>query len=347
LSALLQPRLINGPFEDPALYLGFRFSRRAILFDLGDLARLSSREILRVTHAFVSHTHMDHFAGFDRLLRPWLHRTGTLALVGPVGFIEQVEHRLRSYSWNLLDANSIDFRLLVSEFDGDRVASAAEFRAREGFSRRALPPTELAPGLVLSEPDFAVEAVALDHGITSLGFALRQNIRVNVWRTALDEMGYPVGPWLNEAKRAMRRGMPDDHLVEVPGHGAVALGRMRERAFRLSRGQSLAYVTDAADHAANRARIVRLAAGADHLFIETAFLHRDRALAEATGHLTAQAAGEIARAAEVGRVTPFHFSGRYLADPEVLATELYDAFGRERNRMAGLPRDARVGDDSQ
>ena len=327
MSALVQPRLVNGPFEDPALYLDFRFFRRAILFDLGDLARLSSRELLRVTHAFVSHTHMDHFAGFDRLLRPWLHRTGTLTLVGPTGFVRQVEHRLRSYSWNLLDASSIDFRLLIWEFDGDRLATGAEFRAREAFACCELPTPELPPGLVLSEPDLVVEAAALDHGIPSLAFVLRQNIRVNVWRTALDELGYPVGPWLNEAKRAMLRGMPDDHRVEVPEHGAVALRWLRERAFRITRGQTLAYVTDAADHAANRARIVRLAAGADHMFIETAFLHRDRALAEVTGHLTARAAGEIARAAGVGRVTPFHFSGRYLADPEDLSRELKDAFG--------------------
>ena len=134
MSDLVRPWLVNGPFEDPALYLEFLHSRRAMLFDLGDLARLSSRQLLRVTHAFVSHTHMDHFAGFDRLLRSWLHRAGTLALVGPLGFIEQVERRLMSYRWNLLDESSIDFRLLVSEFDGDRLNHVAEFRAREAFA---------------------------------------------------------------------------------------------------------------------------------------------------------------------------------------------------------------------
>ena len=326
MSWLVQPRLVNGPFDDPGVYLDFRFGRRAILFDLGDLSPLSSRELLRVSHVFVSHTHVDHVAGFDRLFRLFLHRPSPLTLVGPVGFADQVEHRIRSFTWNLLDGNSVDFRLCAMDYDGRRLIRGAEFRAREAFARRAVEPPEVPDGVAWAEADFRIEAVALDHGIPSLAFALKEVLQVNVWRGVLNEMGLPPGPWLNDAKRAVRMGLPDDHVLQVPGGATVELGELKDRALHIAPGQAVAYVTDAAPHGRNRARILQLAGGADQLFIEAVFLEADRPLALASHHLTAWEAGAIAREAGARHVTPFHHSARYLAEPEALRQELFESF---------------------
>lgn len=323
---LVQSRLVNDPFSDPGIYLDFRYGRRAILFDLGDLSPLSARELLRVSHAFVSHTHVDHIAGFDRLFRLCLHRPSPLTLVGPPGFTVQMEHRIRSFTWNLLDESSVDFCLRAMDYDGLRLVKAAEFHAREAFARRDISPPAFPEGAAWAEDEFKIEAVALDHGIPSLAFALKEVLQVNVWRGALAEMGLSPGPWLNEAKSAVRLGRADDHPISVSDETVIPLGDLKHRALRIASGQIVAYVTDAAPHAENRTKILRLADRADQLFIEAVFLERDRPLALASHHLTAWEAGALAREAQVRHVTPFHHSARYLSEPEVLKREVFESF---------------------
>ena len=80
------PSLVNDRFGDPAVFIDFLLERRAILFDLGDIHALPPRSVLRLTDIFVSHTHIDHFAGFDRLLRLLVGRPKLLRLYGPPGF---------------------------------------------------------------------------------------------------------------------------------------------------------------------------------------------------------------------------------------------------------------------
>ena len=99
---LFEATLLNDVFGDPGLYVDLRDARRALLFDFGDLARLPPRKLLRLSHVFVSHTHMDHFAGFDHLLALGLGRMPRLVLWGGPGFVDQVEHKLRAYTWNVV-----------------------------------------------------------------------------------------------------------------------------------------------------------------------------------------------------------------------------------------------------
>jgi ribonuclease Z len=323
---LVQPSLVNEPFSDPGLLIDFRFGRRALLFDLGDNTPLSPRQLLRVTHAFVSHAHMDHFAGFDRLLRVCLHRTTPLCLIGPAGFCDRVEHKLRAYTLNLLDEGSCDFVIKVAEFGDDGFEGICEFRAREAFRRRTMPHACLPPGVLLDEDEFRIKSAALDHGIPCLAFAFEEKVRINVWGEGLKALGLPIGPWLKQAKRAVRRGEPDDSVVAIDSGRSLPLGVLRQHALRAAPGQKIAYVVDAAYHDRNVEKIVALAKAADQLFIEAAFLEADAETAAQRRHLTARQAGEIARRAGVSRFVPFHFSARYHNRDEELRSEAERAF---------------------
>jgi len=323
---LVQPRLVNDVFSDPGLLIDFRFGRRAILFDLGDIHGLSPREVLRVSHVFVSHTHMDHFAGFDRLLRLLLRRPAPLHLLGPEGFIERVRHKLGAYTWNLLDQGAAEFSITAMEFVADRLSRGCCFCARQAFEPQPLGPPELPAGTVLDEEAFRVRAAVLDHGIPCLAFAFEEKLRINVRKQGLDALGLPIGPWLNEAKRAVRRGSDDASPVFVAPDRSVPLGLLKQEALRTTAGQRIAYVVDAAYHPANLESITALANHADQLFIETAFLEADAALAADRRHLTAAQAGAIARTAQAVRVIPFHFSPRYLDHEDQLRREMELAF---------------------
>ena len=336
---IVSAELVNGVFGDPALYLDFRDERRALLFDIGDIGALLPKKILRLSDVFVSHAHMDHFAGLDRLVRVCLGRSAGLRLYGPPGFLARVEHKLAGYDWNLAERYPGDFTLLAHEVaPGGRVAMA-RFRSKASFACECMPEAQVRDGVLLDEPRFRVRVTLLDHGIPCLGFALEEKAHVNVWKNRLEELGLAVGPWLNELKRAIAENLPDDTAIRAwwrdrdgPHEHSMPLGELKARALSIVAGQKLCYITDIRYHAENEARAVALASGADVLFIESVFLSSEAAHAERKFHLTAEQAGRIARAARAKSVIAFHFSPRYEGREGELLAELEAA--RSSPRMS-------------
>jgi len=329
---LFQPELVNDPFGDPALYVDCLFEGRALLFDLGDIRALAPKKLLRVSHVFVSHAHMDHFMGFDWLLRICLGRDRAMQLFGPPGFVDQVEHKLAAYTWNLVQNYDTDFTLHVTEVEPGVRARRATFRCRAAFRREN--ETLLDPGDVLvEEPLFRVRATLLDHRTPCLAFALEETAHVNVWKNRLFERGLAPGPWLQEAKRAVLRGDPDDRVLHAEWRengetraGHISVGELRRDIVRIVPGEKIVYVTDAVYHAENTRRIVALAQDADLLFIESTFLDEQRERAAEKRHLTAKQAGELAREAHAKQVVSFHFSPIYRGNEQRLRDELAQAF---------------------
>lgn len=335
------PSLVNDRFGDPALYIDFLLERRAILFDLGDIHALPARSVLRVSDVFVSHTHIDHFAGFDRLLRLSVGRDRLVRLYGPPGFIANVGAKLAAYTWNLAETFADDLVFEVVEMEDAETCRAARFRLTARFAREDLGSRALRDGVLLDEPSLAVRAAVLEHRTPCLAFALAEPEHINVWKNRLDERGFATGPWLAELKAAIFGRKPDDTPMRVAlaagGERSLPLGELRRDIVTATAGQKIAYVTDAAFSPANRRAIVDLARDADTLFIEAAFAAEDAEIAAARAHLTTAQAGELARLADAGRVVPFHFSPRYAGEEARLVAEVEEAFDKEEPPRAQKP----------
>ncbi len=330
MASSFRPFLVNDLFGDPALYVGLPWARRALLFDLGDLSALSAGRLLKISDVFVSHAHVDHFVGFDHLLRVLLGRPKALRLYGPPGFIEHVDGKLHGYAWNLVDGYSLSIE--VHEVHPDRV-HVARFACPRNFRREEASDTPASDGLLVSEPEFRVRCAQLDHRIPCLAFALEEPIRLNVDKARLDELGLPVGPWLMDLKRAIRSGAPDETAIRIvwsDGDGrharSVSVGVLRRDVVRTSAGQKLVYVTDALDSAENRERILALASGADIFYCEAGYPERDAGRARARYHLTTVQAGRLAAEAGARHFAVFHLSPKYRSCGGDLVAEAMAAF---------------------
>ncbi len=326
------PRLINGPFGDPGLHVHRRWQGTAIQFDLGRMDRFPAAEILKLTHVFVSHTHIDHFIGFDRLIRLFLARDATLGVWGPPGIIRNVAGKVAGYTWNLVDGYG--FVLNVHEVSPEIVTNV-RMRAETGFAIEEQGTTPFT-GLLYEDDALTVRTAILDHRIPCLGFVAVEKAHLNVRTDELERLGIPPGRWLNELKQAIRSGQPDDTSIiarwrdnGAPKEVPLRLGDLRDRLVVETPGQRLAYVVDTVFSRGNMAKIAELANGADIFYCESLFLDVDRDQASKRYHLTARQAGTLARHAGVKRLEVFHFSPRYDGQPERLYAEAAAAFRGE------------------
>jgi len=328
---LFHPRLINSVFDDPVLFIPFLLEKRAVLFDLGDIHSLSSRDILKISHVFITHTHIDHFCGFDRLLRLFLGRKKIIYMYGPAGFLKNVEGKLAAYSWNLVDNFSNQFGFHLTEVHPKHLITNL-YLCRDKF--RPVRPAKVKPfsNILFEEPALSISAVVLDHSIPCLGFSIRERFHVNIKKDGLDSLGLETGPWLHEFKQALFNHKPPDSEFEtnikkgISGKKKFFLGDLSKQIAIITPGQKVTYIADVVYNESNADKIIDFEKNSDHLFIGSAFLDKHRNIAETKNHLTARQAGTIAAMASVKQFTIFHFSPRYIDQENLLHEEAHVAY---------------------
>ncbi len=319
--------MTGSPFGNTALYIEQDNRADAILCDCGHLRDLGEKALTRVRTMFISHTHIDHFIDFDHWLAAWVRlgrdrsELGEVACFGPRGFIRNVEGKLMGYTWNLIECH---LHIACTEIHGGqrrtvRFDSDSAFAAGEAI---------LSGGDAIWEDDrLTVHCAQLDHKMPSLAYAVEEKPVQVVDKDALAQSDLGPGSWIREFKEAVAARRPADTVIDTP-RGPLPLGTLGPKLLREKRGQKLAFVTDTIYNKQTAPRIEALVRGADFLFIEAAFSHRDLEKARETYHLTARQAGRLAAAAGVKQIELFHFSSRYTDREPELRREALEAMGR-------------------
>ena len=321
MKPLLHPRLLNSYFDDPCLFVRILHEKRAILFDLGNIHSLKPSELYRITDVFVTHTHMDHFIGFDTLLRVILRREIPLNIYGPPSVLSCIQGKLRGYTWNLIE----DYPTIINVFAfNGRYLTHSIFPAKNKFRKQTVLRSK-SDGLLLENPVFTVRAAKLDHNIPCLAYSLEEKYHINIDKALMTRKGLSVGPWLNDFKKIIREQAEYGRQTVRVVDKDFRVSEISDIA-RISRGQKISYATDIAINQKNVSRLINLIKGSDIFFCEAYFLEKDRERAVERSHLTAKAAGAIAKKAGVKRLELLHFSPKYSDCPDKVIEEAMKEF---------------------
>ncbi|HWQ25052.1 MAG TPA: ribonuclease Z [Gaiellaceae bacterium] len=237
-----------------------------------DCAEGTQRQLLRssvglveLEEVFLTHFHADHYLGLPGLLKTYAlrGRERPLTVYGPPG--------LRSL---LSSLRRIFGRLTYS-----------------------LTPVELEPGAILQRDGYRLEAFAVEHGVSAVGYALVEHERPGRFDVERAEaLGVPDGPERGRLQRGESVTLADGRVVSPDD----VLGPARA-------GRKLVLTGDTAPAAS----VVEAASGADVLVHEATFLADERARARETLHSTAGEAALVAREAKVRLLALTHLSTRY------------------------------------
>ena len=285
-----------GATGDPSLYIEPLNLPYSFLIDCGN-QHLGHARILRSLFLFVSHTHLDHFIGFDSWMRVHLGSANTLHILGPPGIAQHVFHKIHGYVWNLAESVYLKFR--VTELDPLRcfeLLPAEKYQLREIQSEQPV---------IDPRNDWNFRFVSLQHlSIRSFGYRIftRDQWRVN--EESLQALKLKPGPWVKEVKSNT------SGTVTIEGQ-KFDIAELRDKLLYFAPGYAITYITDAVFNEDNIPRMIELAANSDHFFCESSFLKDDEDRAARTHHLTTVQAATIAKEAQVKQLHLFHFSRRY------------------------------------
>jgi ribonuclease Z len=283
------------------------------LFDCGSASLLTVGDVMKLKALFVTHTHIDHFANFDFIIRNRAGSREPVIVCGPLGIADNVCGKFQSYTWNLIGKKK-------SWFEIREIVSADQVEVY-----RIYPPLwqkqkimTLRGGELFQEDPIGVRYCILDHKIPSIAYRMSENRRVKI-----GDFPYRPGPWISRLKDAYSKNAPEE-ILEVDGETLKAGDLFH--LLHLTDGYHVGYAMDHLGGGRNHELLREFFLNLDELFIESFFRQVDLGYALRHHHSTAFLSGTLAREANVKKLHLVHHSRRYLAEIPDLLEEGYAAY---------------------
>lgn len=178
--------------EDISILIKIPNSGKHYLCDCGEASLLTVKEIQSVSALFISHTHIDHFSNFDGIFRRQIGSGETIVICGPKNIHKQVEARLKSYTWNLIDEKAIEYEIreAVSE------AEINVYKIHPPHWNLEFVTTQ---NFLFEDENVRVDFAVLDNKTDSIAYLFREKDSVTFNENA---SGFKKGKWISELKTA-------------------------------------------------------------------------------------------------------------------------------------------------
>lgn len=322
--AFSEIRLINGSIGDPVLYIDYPGTDNALQFDAGELGSVDLKWLSDLEAVFLTHHHIDHFVGFDRIIRANIDQDKTLHIFGPEGTIRKIYDRIKSYEFQYFPFQKIIMH--VHELI-DGIIRSALLECTRRFPEPEVTEEAWSGRIIYENAHLSVEAVPAEHTVPCFSYALVEKSGYHPDPEKLAKGLLRPGPWVQEALQLLRGGKPRNTVLEIHG-GKFPLGVLGDQYFAKSRGSKVAYITDTAWSDTTREPLTQLAKGAWRLYCDSYYSIAQLKQAGTHKHMTATHAAELAQAAKVEELVLMHFGPRYAGRYPMLLEEAAKVFPR-------------------
>lgn len=315
----------NGRSGDPVIHAFNLRTGEAFLFDIGSIDRLPLKKLLKVRHVYVSHTHIDHFVGFDRLLRAYVPHHREVEICGAPGIVANIQGKLAGYTWNLLAKGQVRFTL--HEIGPEMINSSRLYFVDKsrGFKLESVATLPADSPITTFANGSKVYATLVDHGIPVATYRLSFPQRYRVRHEALQKHNLRAGAWIKKLQMQVASNAPADSVINV-GEEEFRLGWLRDQLLIPQPEFSVSYLTDLQFNWHNLKQVQKIHHRTTVMFCESAFAAQDRQRAQAKAHLTTKQCALLAAYANAQQLENFHFSSIYGIDKRRLRNEANNYF---------------------